>query len=85
MKKGFVVSIIALFAALAGAVWFVAKLVKRSGEKLSEDLDYDGSYFDEDYDGSDDDSFIESNESSNSLPEEESDQTADSNEESAGE
>lgn len=54
MKKKIVVSIIAVCAALAGAAWAIAKLVKRGGKKMSEDLDYDENFLaEDDYAGDD--------------------------------
>ena len=41
MKKKIIVSIVAVFAALAAGAWAIAKFVKRGSKKISEDLDYD--------------------------------------------
>ena len=54
MKKKIIVSIVAVFAALAAGAWAIAKFVKRGSKKISEDLDYDENYLgDEDYTGGD--------------------------------
>ena len=54
MKKKIIVSIVAVFAALAAGAWAIAKFVKCGSKKISEDLDYDENYLgDEDYTGGD--------------------------------
>ncbi|MBC5786589.1 hypothetical protein [Clostridium facile] len=73
MKKKIIVSIVAVFAALAAGAWAIAKFVKRGSKKISEDLDYDENYLgDEDYTGGDEVDLAETSENQDETENEQS-------------